>query len=412
MPRLDISMNEAVTPPVPCRVTFSGRRADFVRLVVRGALLELVTVGFYRFWLATDIRRHLWSGTSVNGDAAEYIGTAKELFIGFLFALAILAPVYLVYFLIGVEAERLRAFASIPLGLFFYLFAQFAIYRARRYRLTRTVWRGVRFWMTGSGVNYALRAGLWALLTVLTLGLALPWARASLERYKMRHTAYGHLQGSFVATGGDLFRHGWWLWLLALLSLAPPVLAAWPPASSGRQFFVFLTLSFWLFLPHIFAGFKAIEWRWWVSGIRIGEVRFESDLTPGALIGLYWKVVGWGSLLMFVLVTWFGVVIGLAYASIDPASLASADPQTAMAERTDMVLRQIPVLVALGVGYAFVALMGGAVMRIYLMRDIWQRVAGSITVQNLAAADNVAARGDTVSALGEGFANSLDVTGF
>ena len=133
---------------------------------MRGALLELVTLGFYRFWLATDMRRHLWSNTAVGGDAAEYTGTAKELLIGFLFALAILAPIYLVYFLIGLEAERLQAFASVPLGLFFYLFAQFAIYRARRYRLTRTVWRGVRFWMTGSGVSYAWRAGLWGLLVV------------------------------------------------------------------------------------------------------------------------------------------------------------------------------------------------------------------------------------------------------
>ena len=35
----------------------------------------------------------------------------------------------------------------------------------------------------------------------------------------------------------------------------------------------------------------------------------------------------------------------------------------------------------------------------------------SITVQNLAAADNVAARGELVGALGEGFADSLDVVG-
>ena len=41
------------------------------------------------------MRRYLWSHTSVDGDAAEYTGTAKELFIGFLFALAILGPVYL-----------------------------------------------------------------------------------------------------------------------------------------------------------------------------------------------------------------------------------------------------------------------------------------------------------------------------
>ena len=102
----------------------------------------------------------------VDGDAAEYTGRGKELLIGFLVALAILVPIYLGYFLIGLEAEHYQAFASIPLIAFFYLFGQFAIYRARRYRLTRTVWRGVRFWMTGSGWIYALQASLWGLLMV------------------------------------------------------------------------------------------------------------------------------------------------------------------------------------------------------------------------------------------------------
>ena len=48
------------------------------------------------------------------------------------------------------------------------------------------------------------------------------------------------------------------------------------------------------------------------------------------------------------------------------------------------------------------------------MKLYYHPVSGSpsVTVHNLAAADNVVARGDTVSALGEGFANSLDVTGF
>src|SRR5258708_28889322 len=115
--------------------------------------------------------RHLRSSTSVEGDVREYTGTAKELLIGFLFALAILLPIYLVYFFIGLEAERLQAFARIPLILFFYLFTQFAIYRARRYRLTRTVWRGGRFWMTGSGSDYSWRAGLWRLFVASPLAL-------------------------------------------------------------------------------------------------------------------------------------------------------------------------------------------------------------------------------------------------
>src|SRR6202043_3831506 len=196
-----------------------GNRAEFFHLVKRGAGLELVTLGFYRFWLATDFRRHLWSNTHIDGDAAEYTGRAKELLIGFLFALAILVPVYLAYFLVGLEAERLKAFASFPLIAFFYVFGQFAIYRARRYRLTRTVWRGVRFWMDGSGWAYAARAALWAVLMPLTLGLILPWREAALERYKMRHCYYGDLEGSFDGRGSEFFKRGWWLWLLLLPSI-------------------------------------------------------------------------------------------------------------------------------------------------------------------------------------------------
>src|SRR5471032_2437077 len=200
-------------PPLP--VSFSGDRGEYRRLVTRSAGLELITVGFYRFWLATDIRRHLWSHTALDGDAAEYTGRGKELLIGFLIALAILVPIYLAYFLVGLEAERAKAFASLPLFLFFYLFGQFAIYRARRYRLTRTVWCGVRFWMSGSGWAYAARSMLWGILVILTLGLMLPWREAALERYKMRHSYYGDLPGDFDGRGWDFFKQGWWLWLLA-----------------------------------------------------------------------------------------------------------------------------------------------------------------------------------------------------
>jgi hypothetical protein len=35
-------------------------------------LLELITFGFYRFWLTTDIRRHLWSHTEIDGSGWPY----------------------------------------------------------------------------------------------------------------------------------------------------------------------------------------------------------------------------------------------------------------------------------------------------------------------------------------------------
>ena len=159
-----------------------------------------------------------------------------------------------------------------------------------------------------------------------------------------------------------------------------------------------------MILPFIYAAFKAIEWRWWVSGFAMARCVSKSDLAAGALIDLYWKVLGWGALFLVGYLTWAGIVLALGYASTDPSA--------ALEQRLAIGFQRTTVLVALAVGYIAVALASGAVMRIYLMRDIWQRVADSVTVHNLAAAENVAARGDTVSALGEGFANSLDVTGF
>jgi uncharacterized membrane protein YjgN (DUF898 family) len=368
----------------------------------RGALLELVTAGFYRFWLATDIRRHLWSHTSVETDAPEYTGTAKELLLGFLFATAILGPVYVAYFLLGLEAERWKAFASAPLAIFFYLFYEFAVYRARRYRLTRTVWRGVRFGMGGSGVSYAWRVALWTLFAVITLGVALPWRQAALERFKMRHTFYGDLAGGFVGSGGGLFARGWLLWLGAMVTVVVPFASM----VTGSQTLVGVTWIVALILwPFIYGAYKAIEWRWWVSGLRLGDVSFESDLGRGRLIGLYWKLLGWGVLLIIVFAIWSAAVVGGAL------WLSGAD-LTAAAQIADVVSQRWSVLIGVGLGYVVAALLVGMLIRIYLIHDVWRRVSDSVTVHNLAAAQDVAARGEPVSALGEGLAGGLDVVGF
>jgi uncharacterized membrane protein YjgN (DUF898 family) len=369
-----------VAPPAwPVSPSFSGDRGEFRRLVTCGALLELVTLGFYRFWLVTDIRRHLWANTHIDGDAAEYTGRAKELLVGFLFALAILMPVYLGYFLIGLEVERLKAFGSTPLFLFFYLFGQFAIYRARRYRLTRTVWRGVRFWMAGSGWSYAARASLWGVLVVLTLGLLWPWREAALERYKMRHSFYGDLQGSFEGRGWEFFKQAWWLWLLA-----PVAIVIFPLA------------------PFFYAEFKAVEWRWWLSGVRFGEVRLESTLRRGDLTSLYWKTIGWCLLLSTALVAYFTLCTGLT-AGVGPIGQSFA-PAT--------LVQSSALLGVIGLGYLAFVLALNVVMRIYLLRDVWAKVVTSTTVHGIEAAANVSAMGDPATALGEGIADGLNVAGF
>ena len=55
-------------------VRFGGDARRFWRLVARGALLLMFTLGIYRFWLTTDIRRFLWANTELTGETFEYTG--------------------------------------------------------------------------------------------------------------------------------------------------------------------------------------------------------------------------------------------------------------------------------------------------------------------------------------------------
>ena len=156
--------------------------------------------------------------------------------------------------------------------------------------------------------------------------------------------------------------------------------------------------------PFIYAGFKAIEWRWWLSGIRFGGVRLESSLPKSALIGLYWKVIGWMVLLGLV----FAVYLALC------AVLVASMSGEGLTEffKTPELMRSIPLLVLAGLGYLVLALAMNVVIRVYLMRDLWVRVLGSVNISGLEAAANVAAQGELANALGEGFADGLDVGGF
>src|SRR5919107_3324949 len=110
---------DPASPPMPqsTPMSFSGRGGEFFGLLVKGSLFIIPTFGFYRFWLITKLRRHLWANTQVAGETFEYTGTAKELLIGFLIALAVLVPLYIVYFIVSIMLEEAAPFASIPLIL-------------------------------------------------------------------------------------------------------------------------------------------------------------------------------------------------------------------------------------------------------------------------------------------------------
>jgi len=409
----------ATEPALAARpVRFVGESRTFWRLLLRGAVLLAVTLGIYRFWLATDVRRFLWSNTEIAGDHLEYNGMPTELLVGFLIAIALLIPLNLIFFLLTLSAVGgLATVLGFPV---LFVLGQFAVYRARRYRLTRTVLRGVRFHQTGSAWRYAACATFWWIVVVLTLGLAYPFMQASLERYKMRHTHYGDLPGRFEASGWSLFVRGALMWLLVMGPFVFAIIAViggvdWDglgeAMSGGEQDMARVIMTdglqaaLWLGVSGVltsvllaallFPIFQAMVLRWWLSGIRFGALTVRSHLLKRRIYGAYLRFLGYAALFTVLLLV--AATIG---AAVFGFGLLTGGPGYEIGGTLASVALYVVTMLGFSTIYQ-------ATVRLAL----WRHGAESVEIERLDALDQVKATGKPGSAVGEGLADALNVGG-
>jgi uncharacterized membrane protein YjgN (DUF898 family) len=364
---MTVEHGDGWTPPdgPEVRPAFQGLLRGMAPVVLRGLFLTFVTLGVYRFWYVTDVRRYLWTHVEVDGDGLEYTGRGLELFIGFLVALAVVVPLTVLVFFAGLLAGVWgQVAAQVVSTLIVIVLAQYAMFRARRYRLTRTIWRGIRFQQSGSGWAYAARSISWGLLALLTLGLAYPFMRASLERYKMTNTWYGDQKGAFTATGFGLFRRGVLLWMIAMaLIVAPGVLAVEAVESSIESG----APSVWhgvavfglVFAAAMLPLLQAIEFRWWANGCSLGPATARCDLGLFAFLRTYLAYLG--VLVLFAIVA--GAAVGAVALGFSSAGVFESGELT-------------PGTIAFTATFVLIYLLGGLVLaalwQLFAARRIWQ----------------------------------------
>lgn len=150
----------------------------FLGLSLKNGLLNLITLILYRFWGKTEVRHRVWKGVRLNDEAFEYTGRGVELFIGFLLASVVLGiPFLAVVFAVQFGAEWMAIFL-LPMYIALPWLWGFGIFTAFRYMASRTTWRGIRFRLKGSAVNYG-----WLFLGIGFLdGLTAGWFRPAGER--------------------------------------------------------------------------------------------------------------------------------------------------------------------------------------------------------------------------------------
>jgi hypothetical protein len=273
--------------------------------------------------------------------------------------------------------------------------------------------------------KYAFLSTALFVRSVVTLWIANPWRVAALERFKMRRTRYGHIQASFEGTGWGLFKSALPLLfsglialiaifvVMARMAIAIQQSAPRPEIRGG----VLDYLSFGLFIGAavaLWAAYQAVEWRWFVNGVRIGGASFQSAARKRRFIGLYFQfLVSAGAILVAISAAVLGVLtlIVLGGRVLWFPSGSSAPASNELVAQLGQQLT-VPILVSFAAVYLLAVTLIGAAYRYFLQHQLWREIIETMTVRGIESLSEAHAAGEAASALGEGMLDGLDMGGF
>lgn len=383
---------------------FAGRRWPIFRLALGTGIITVLTLGLYRFWQKTRIRRWYWSAIRPGGHPLEYVGDPFEKLLGFLIAVVILA------FYIGI----------VNLGLMFASFALFqgntaayalslvgvvpiwfyARYRARRYLLARTRWMGLRFGLAPGAWGYAIRA-LWHwFLTLITLGLLWPRMTFKLEKYRTDRTWFGNIRMKQDGTWTMLFWClKWHLMAAGLLAVSTVILGAGlTPIAVFGYVLTGLLLLFG-------AVYYRVETRKRLAAEkRLGSMRLTLMINP---LRVFWILISGYALALMVsaIPTAFLAVLFLRLQSADTLTeigLQDLAQFAALADRWVLVGMTV-------MSYFAVFLIWSAVTQAWVTMPLMRAYARGLTIEGAETLPGIQQRARDDHLEAEGFAEALDV---
>lgn len=395
-------------PERPVPVVFTGSRRELIGLLLRGYLLLIPTIGLYRFWLTSWTRRFYWSNTVIDGDALEYTGQASQLLVGFLMALAVFIPLYGLFFYLSTQSTEAAVIGYSLVAVCIWFLIGYAIYRARDFRLSRTLWRGIRCDQTGNAWAYALRRFGWSLLMVATAGLAYPFMAVSLWRYRYAHSWFGTRRFGFTGSWRLLAAQYYITYVIGLIIGAiglgiGAAMGAFPTTGVANPWaFIPLGIAA-LLIGILMLRYQARELSRMFSCVRLGSAALTVSVRARSLLHQYVRY----SLALIVAATVLAMGGFVVLSAVAPEAFAngSFDLQLFLAHMQG----SLETLLAIVAGYLLI--LGGLNLtrELFLSLAFWKLVANGARITDIDSLDTVGARAEDTSLGGEGLADALNV---
>ncbi|HTN62703.1 MAG TPA: DUF898 family protein [Devosia sp.] len=392
----------------PVQLGFTGSRREMAGILLRGYGLMLPTIGMYRFWVTNWKRRFYWSNTEIDGDPLEYTGEALQLLVGFMLALIVFVPIYALLFYISTQNGDVTLIGYGSIAVILWFLAGYAGYRARDFRLSRTLWRGIRFDQGGSAFGYAFRRFGWSLLMGLTLGLIYPWMSANLWRYRWTNTWYGDRQFGFSGRARVLIIPYYLAYFTVVIvgtigAAISAGMGVFTPNWAENPAALLPALLAALLCGAAILLYQAREMSRFWSLVQIGPAALRVTIHGRSLIGQY-LAFGLALLAAYIILAIGGVVVLYGVASD-----AFTDTGFDMAVFMSHLQGSLGTVVAVVVGYLLILAAFSFMYELFVRLSFWKLVARNASITNVASLRGVRARGEDKTLAGEGLADALNV---
>lgn len=390
-------------------VTFTGTRRALGSILLRGYLMLIPTIGLYRFWLTTWKRRFYWSNTEIGGDALEYTGNATQLLLGFLMALAVFLPIYGVFFYLSTQSSTAAVIGYSGVAVLVWFLMGYAIYRARDFRLSRTLWRGIRCDQGGSAWGYAFRRFGWSLLMIVTAGLVYPFMAANLWAYRYRNSWYGDRQFGFTGTWKLLAGPYYLTYAVAVVIGAVGVgmsaaQGAFPTDGTlpepGALVPVLIAAGV---IGLLVLRYQARELTRMFSSVRLGQATLTVTVRARGLFAQY-GLFGLGLVGSYIALAIGGFVV-LGIVASGAITVGGFDLEVLLTHMQGSFVT----LAAIVFGYLLLLAAFTMMAELFIGLGFWKLIATGARVSGLDSLRNVRARGEDTSLAGEGLADALNV---
>jgi len=198
-------------------LSFTGKGIELFRIQIVNAILTIITLGLYYPWAKAAKLQYLYSQTVFEDHPLAFTGTGKEMFKGFVKAIIFLIVGYgLFLFLLYIKQPLIGI-------LFFYLFLfailPIAIHGSYKYRMAKTVWRGIRFGYVGKRKELFFLFIKGIFFTIITLGFYGAWFTIDLRRYVLGHIRIGNAEFRYKGDGAEFLWMNFKGYILTILTL-------------------------------------------------------------------------------------------------------------------------------------------------------------------------------------------------